>query len=286
MEKIRNISVMQQTSRSLIQRDRTIGFVPTMGALHEGHLSLVRRSKEENDVTVVSIFVNPVQFGPSEDFSRYPRDIEGDMEKLHMLEVDVLFLPDIKDIYPEGYSTYVTVEGLSGRLCGHFRPGHFTGVSTVVAKLLNIVRPVRVYFGQKDYQQSLIIRRLVRDLNFDAGVVVCPTVRDSDGLALSSRNEYLTEDERRAAAVINKTLIEAERGILSGASLPEVRLMMEKSLERAPLIREVQYASIFDPETLDDVSSGDVNIDKGQVLLAAAVIIGAARLIDNRLVKI
>ncbi len=261
MEVIRNSGVMQQTVKEYLHRGISIGFVPTMGALHEGHLSLVRRCREENDISVVSIFVNPMQFGPSEDFSRYPRDVEDDMAELRKAGVDILFMPVVENIYPEGFATYVNVEHLSDKLCGHFRPGHFRGVATVVTKLLNIARPARAYFGRKDYQQFLIIRQLVRDLNLDAEIVMCPTVREADGLAMSSRNQYLSPGERDAATVIYRTLCEAKKRVISGkGTFGEVKSFMEGTLSAEPLVEEVQYASAFDPGTLEDICSLNVTI--------------------------
>ena len=287
MEIIRNVRMMRQTARTNRSQDRSTGFVPTMGALHEGHLSLVRRARDENDVTVVSIFVNPTQFGPSEDFNQYPRDIEGDMEKLEAEGVDILFLPEKKDIYPEGYSTYVIVEGLSDRLCGLFREGHFRGVATVVTKLFNIVSPDRAYFGQKDYQQAQIIKRLTTDLDFDIEVVVCPIVREEDGLAMSSRNRYLSPEERKAAPVIYRVLRMGAEGLKKGLSPSEVRKMMWEEMKREPLVREIQYLSVYHPESLEDLTGGDVIIEKGEtVLIATAVRMDRARLIDNILVDL
>ncbi len=286
MEVIRNARVMQQTVKEYLQRGSSIGFVPTMGALHGGHMSLVQRCREENDVSVVSIFVNPIQFGPSEDFSSYPRNTDDDAAKLQEAGVDILFMPGVEDMYPEGFATFVEVERLSDRLCGRFRPGHFRGVATVVTKLLNIVRPSRAYFGQKDYQQALIIKQVVRDLNIETETVVCPTVREADGLAMSSRNLYLSPRERKAAAVIYRTLCRAKDMVLGAeCSLSDVKSLMEEALSAEPLVDEVEYASVFDPETLEDICSRDVTIyRKGRVLLAAAVRIGRARLIDNELV--
>ncbi len=286
MEIIRDVKMMQQTGRSFGMEDKSVGFVPTMGALHEGHLSLIRRCKEDNEITVVSIFVNPAQFGPSEDFNGYPQDPESDMMKLEDLGVDLLFFPEKGNIYPDGFSTHISVEGLSDRLCGLYREGHFRGVATVVAKLFNIVNPDRAYFGQKDYQQALIIKRLVRDLNFDLEIIVCPTVREEDGLAMSSRNLYLSEEERAASAVIYRTLIEAGEMIRSGSPMSDVGRFMELQLKGAPMIREIQYASVYDPETLEDISMTDVNIYvRKRFLLALAVFIGKTRLIDNILVE-
>lgn len=280
METIRISSVMQDTADELILRGKKIGFVPTMGALHEGHLSLVRRSKQENDITVVSIFVNPIQFGPHEDFNRYPRDFEGDFNKLQDEGVDILFYPDEASIYPEGYSTYVEVKGLSEKLCGAFRPGHFRGVATVVTKLFNIVKPTKAYFGQKDYQQSIIIKRMVKDLNIDVEIVVCPTVREKDGLAMSSRNSYLNENERQAATIIYKTLKKTSELIKSGIINGEdVKKFMKEEILKEPAVTSIDYAGVYDPETLEEVKSIE-----GEVVLAVAIFIGKTRLIDNLIV--
>ncbi|GMT46818.1 MAG: pantothenate synthetase [bacterium] len=288
MELIRNSRVMQQTVKEYLHRGNSIGFVPTMGALHEGHLSLIQRCREENDISIASIFVNPMQFEPSGDFSRYPRNVEDDMAELKKAGVDILFMPGVENIYPEGFATYVNVEYLADKLCGHFRPGHFRGVATVVTKLLNIVRPTRAYFGRKDFQQFLIIRQLVRDLNIDTETVMCPTVREADGLAMSSRNRYLSPEERNAATVIYRTLCEAKKMVVSGnITFGEVKSFMENTLSTEPLVKEVQYASAFDPGTLEDISSLKITMyRKKNILLAIAVRIGKARLIDNELVEI
>ena len=282
MEIIRIPRIMQDTSLGHRLHSRTIGFVPTMGALHEGHLSLVRMSREENNITTVSIYVNPTQFGPSEDFTKYPRQIEADIEKLREEAVDVLFLPDDSLMYPAGSSTEIEVKGLSEKMCGQFRPGHFNGVATIVAKLLNIVRPARAYFGQKDFQQTIIIRRMARDLNLDVEVVVCPTIREEDGLALSSRNVYLEPQQRIAASGLYKCLNEVSREIKAGVrSGAKMRARMEQMLRGEPLISSIDYASVYDPKTLDEVE--DIQED---VLLALAVRMGATRLIDNMLVTV
>ena len=271
---------MQNTSKAYLLQNKTIGFVPTMGALHEGHLSLVRRAKEENDITIVSIFVNPIQFGPSEDFEKYPRDMDGDTEKLQEETVDVIFMPEISSMYPAKSLTYVEVDEISDRLCGAFRPGHFRGVATVVTKLLNIVKPTRVYFGQKDFQQSVIIKQLVTDLNIDVDVVVCPTIREPDGLAMSSRNTYLTKEQRKAATVIYQCLKEAsgliESGIIDGTYIKDC---MRERILKVPEISHIEYAGAYDPETMVAVSE-----IKGDILLAVALRIGNTRLIDNMLV--
>ncbi|ACI22055.1 MULTISPECIES: pantoate--beta-alanine ligase [Thermodesulfovibrio] len=280
MEVIRIPRIMREISKELRFKGKSIGFIPTMGALHEGHLSLIRRAKEENDIVIVSIFVNPTQFAQGEDYEKYPRDVELDKEKLEALAIDYLFLPDVNSLYPEGYSTYVVVEGLSDKLCGIFRPGHFRGVATIVCKLFNIVKPLRAYFGQKDYQQSLIIRRMVEDLNFDVEIIVCPTVREQDGLAMSSRNLYLNEKERQSATVIYKALKEGERLLNEGEKPLDVKLKMHEIFKNEPLIREIQYAGVYDPLTLEEVKER-----QNKYLLAVALKIGDTRLIDNLIVE-
>lgn len=280
MEVIRNPLIIQDSLGKDIMKGRTIGFVPTMGALHEGHLSLIRRAKDENDISVVSIFVNPLQFGASEDFATYPRDIDGDMEKLRAVGIDVLFLPDSSSMYPNGFSTYVYVEGLSERLCGAFRPGHFRGVATIVTKLLNIVRPSRAYFGQKDYQQSVIIKRIVKDLNMPLEIIVSPTVRESDGLAMSSRNLYLSEKERDAAPILYRALSKAEEDIKAGIKdIPTIKRSIYETLRKEPLVNGIDYASLYDPESLEELTKID-----GTVLIAGRIKIGSTTLIDNILV--
>jgi pantoate--beta-alanine ligase len=285
MEIIRIPRFMQDISKDYIFRGKTIGFVPTMGALHEGHLSLVRSSKEENDITVASIFVNPIQFGPKEDFNQYPRDIDGDLEKLEKEGVDLLFFPDIAHIYPEDYLTHIEVDKLSDRLCGAFRPGHFIGVATVVAKLFNIVRPVRAYFGQKDYQQTVIIKRMAGDLNMDIDIVVCRTIREKDGLAMSSRNAYLDRGQREAATVIYRCLKETSDFIksdITGIIKPEdIKAFMQGQLLKEPAITAIEYAGAYDPLTLDEPTEL-----KEVILLATALRIGNIRLIDNMLVTL
>ena len=282
MEIIRIPQIMHDTSGGHILHDRKIGFVPTMGALHEGHLSLVRRARQENDIAVVSIFVNPIQFGPSEDFRKYPRDFEADAEKLRRQEVDILFVPDVSHLYPQGFSTYVEVEELSDRLCGAFRPGHFRGVATVVTKLFHIVGPARAYFGQKDYQQTIVIRKMVKDLDMSIDIVVCPTVRERDGLAMSSRNAYLRENEREAATVVYRCLTEAAGLAKSGIiNIGHIKGIMQEKLLHEPLLSKIDYAGVYEPETLDE----PVGMS-GTVLLAVAVRIGDTRLIDNVLVNV
>jgi len=282
METIRIPRIMQDTAKGYSLRGKSTGFVPTMGALHEGHLSLVRRARQENDISVVSIFVNPIQFGPSEDFQKYPRDIEGDAEKLRREGVDILFMPDITAMYPKGFVTHVEVGEISEKLCGAFRPGHFRGVATVVAKLFNIVKPVRAYFGQKDFQQTVVIGKMVKDLAMDIDVVTCPTIRERDGLAMSSRNAYLNEGHREASAVIYRCLRKASDLIKSGIiDLEAVKKAMHEGLLREPAVSEIDYAGIYDPETLNEPSE-----IMEAMLLAVAVRIGDTRLIDNIFINV
>ncbi len=280
MEIIRMPNIIQETSKEYLMESKTIGFVPTMGALHEGHISLVKRAKQENDITLVSIFVNPLQFGPSEDFERYPRDIKGDIERLEKEKVDIIFLPETSSIYPEGFLTYVEVKEISERLCGAFRPGHFRGVSTVVTKLLNIAKPTRAYFGQKDFQQSVIIKQLVKDLDMGIDIVICPTIREQDGLAISSRNAYLNKIQRNASTVIYRSLKEASDLIKSGVrDGNNIKALMLDRLTKEPEVSSIDYAGVYDSNNLAELSE-----IKGDVLLAVALRIGNTRLIDNMLV--
>ncbi len=280
MEIIRIPRIMKETSKRLLTQGRTIGFVPTMGALHEGHLFLIKSARSENDIVVVSIFVNPTQFGPAEDFEKYPRDLESDLQKIEATGGDIIFTPDVPSMYPEGFSTSVEVRGLSDKLCGAFRPGHFGGVVTVVSKLFNLTLPTRAYFGQKDFQQSQIIRKMVRDLNMGVECVTCSTIRESDGLAMSSRNKYLSLAERDAATVIYKTLQSAARMMHESAMPAAVHDHMWTMLRAEPLVNEIQYAGVYDPETFDERTATGKNN-----LLAIALKIGGTRLIDNILVE-
>lgn len=282
MEIIRIPHIMQDTCKKYLLKGRSIGLVPTMGALHEGHLSLVKRARMENDISAVSIFINPTQFGPSEDLDRYPRDVENDIKKLRAQEIDVLFLPDNILMYPKGFATYVEVGNISGKLCGAFRPGHFRGVATVVAKLLNIVSPTRAYFGQKDFQQTVVIRRMAKDLDLNVEIVVCPTIREQDGLAMSSRNLYLNSQQRQAATMIYKCLSAASEALQSGNVSPtEAKELMRKMLAGEPLITNIEYASVYDTDRLDETVQA-----RGEVLLAIAVRMGNVRLIDNIVVNL
>jgi pantoate--beta-alanine ligase len=253
-----------------------VGLVPTMGYLHEGHLSLVRRAREECDHVAVSIFVNPAQFGPKEDLSKYPRDLERDLSLLEPLGVDLVWTPTPEIVYPPGYQTWVEVEALTRRLEGAMRPGHFRGVTTVVAKLFNAVQPQRAYFGQKDAQQAAVIRQMARDLNFPLEVVICPIVREPDGLAMSSRNVYLDPDQRKAATVLSRALRTAQEAYEDGVRDAEnLRRIMKDVLASEPLA-DVQYVSCADYDTLKELDE-----IKGKALLSMAVYIGKTRLIDN-----
>jgi pantoate--beta-alanine ligase len=280
MQIIKTIKDMQALSRKLRTEGKTIGFVPTMGALHEGHLSLVRRSKDENDFTIVSIFVNPTQFGPNEDFQRYPRDNKGDLEKLQSLNVDTVFMPVNDEMYPEGVSISIDVGDIGKILCGVSRPGHFNGVATVVAKLFNIVMPDRAYFGQKDYQQSAVIKKLIGELNFDTDIVVCPVIREPDGLAMSSRNSYLSEEERNSALILYKALQYGKELILSKADSDEASIKKKMgTLIRSELHAEIDYIDIVDPQDLKTIKQITT-----PAVLCLAVKIGNTRLIDNIIV--
>ena len=268
---------MQELCLALRASGKSIGFVPTMGYFHEGHLSLMRRAREENDIVIVSIFVNPLQFGPGEDFERYPRDEERDLRLAGDVGVDYVFMPGVEDFYPVDFSTYVEVEGLTEGLCGRHRPGHFRGVTTVVAKLLNVVQPARAYFGKKDYQQLRVIERMVRDLNMPVEIVPCPTVREPDGLAMSSRNEYLSPQERESALSLYRSLKLAEQMVKSGERNPPALIRaMRDLIESQPHVRKIDYIEIVDPETLEPLAE-----IKGKALIALAVWVGRARLIDN-----
>jgi len=280
METIRIPRIIQDTIRGAVLRGRTVGLVPTMGALHDGHMSLIRTSMRENNITVASIFVNPTQFAAGEDYEAYPRESDDDAKKLRDIGVDVLFMPELKAMYPEGFATSVSVKGgLTDRLCGAFRPGHFDGVATVVAKLLNIIGPHRAYFGLKDYQQYLVIKRMAEDLNMPVEIVGCPTFRESDGLAMSSRNAYLNEQERHSAPVIYKALAEASGALSMSLKIEDISAMIERAIKAEPGVTEVQYAGVYDHLTLEPLAEF-----KGRALIAAAVKMGSTRLIDNIIV--
>ncbi|HBF10313.1 pantoate--beta-alanine ligase [Thermotoga neapolitana] len=276
MRIIETIEEMKKFSEEMREKKKTIGFVPTMGYLHEGHLSLVRRARAENDVVVVSIFVNPTQFGPNEDYERYPRDFERDRKLLERENVDCVFHPSVEEMYPPDFSTFVEETKLSKPLCGRSRPGHFRGVCTVVTKLFNIVKPHRAYFGQKDAQQFRVLRRMVRDLNMDVEMIECPIVREPDGLAMSSRNVYLTPEERKQALALYQSLKIAENLFLNGErDAVKIKEAMINHLSRFDRVK-IDYVEIVDEETLEPVEK----IDR-KVIVAVAAWVGKARLIDN-----
>jgi len=282
MEIINRRQRMSSVSRKIRrEQDRTIGLVPTMGALHEGHLSLVREARRMCDVVVVSVFVNPTQFGPSEDYEDYPRDLTKDTALLTDYNIDYIFAPAAEEIYPKDFSTYVNVGGLSKLLEGESRPGHFRGVATVVAILLNTVRPDFAFFGQKDAQQAVIIKRMVRDLAFDTEIVVSPTLREDSGLAISSRNLYLDAEEQQSAAVIHRALKQAKetykKGERHAGKLAEI---VRATIETEPRVR-VDYVSVVDAETLEKLDK----LDERPILVAVAAYVGKTRLIDNTMLN-
>src|SRR5215469_38043 len=279
METIRTISWMKEKAREARSEQRVIGLVPTMGALHAGHMALVERARKECAPVYTSIFLNPTQFGANEDLSKYPHPLEADVEKLTSAKVDGLFLPNAAEVYPPGFSTYVHVEGLSERLEGKSRPGHFRGVATVVLKLFEIVQPNYAYFGRKDAQQVRIIQKMAQDLNLDVELVICPTVREADGLAMSSRNVYLNGEERKAATVLVRALRAAETELRSGVrDTLELQRAMRKVLESEARAR-VDYAEIVDADEFESV----VRVGRRCYALLA-VRIGSTRLIDNMLI--
>ena len=276
METIRTIPWMKQQARQARSESRIIGFVPTMGALHAGHLALVERAKSDCSPVIASIFLNPKQFGPKEDLAKYPRTFAADSEKLSNAGVDALFAPEAAEMYPSSFRTYVNVEGLSDRLEGRSRPGHFHGVTTVVLKLLEIVQPHFAYFGRKDAQQVRLISQMVRDLNLDTEIVVCPIVRESDGLALSSRNSYLTAGERKAATVLHRALSAARDEIRSGTrDALQLQSSIRRVLSTEPLA-VIDYVEVVDAETFEPLT----RISRPSYILLAAFL-GKTRLIDN-----
>ena len=281
MKIIKTIEEMKIYSEEQRQNGKVIGFVPTMGYLHEGHISLLERSKKECDITILSIFVNPTQFAPNEDLNKYPRDLERDTELAILTGVNAVFLPEVKEMYPENYSTYVNVEGLTEGLCAKSRPTHFKGVATVVTKLFNITKARKAYFGQKDAQQLLVIKRMVEDLNMDVEIITCEIIREKDGIAKSSRNMYLSMDQRKEAVVLSKSLDEAKRMIEQGernANIikKKIQEMMQESKEA-----DVDYIEIVDANNLKAIE--EIN---GKVLIALAVKFGSTRLIDNVIVEV
>ncbi len=270
----KTVSEARAFAQSQKKEDRTVGLVPTMGCLHEGHASLIKKCREQNDVVIVSVFLNPTQFGPSEDLDSYPRTFEADKRLCEELGVDLIFCPDPEEMYRD-HKTYVSVEGLSKNLCGASRPIHFRGVCTVVSKLFNIITPDRAYFGEKDAQQLAIVRKMVSDLNFDIDIIGCPIVREKDGLAKSSRNNYLNAEERKAALCLSRGLEAGKKVIKTGIPAAEVTDAIKSVIDAEPLAK-IGYASVVDSETIEPVET----IER-DVLVAIAVYIGSTRLIDN-----
>jgi len=277
MEVTKRTAEMQEISLRLKRKGGIIGLVPTMGYLHDGHLSLIKKARRENDIVIMSNFVNPLQFGPKEDFATYPRDLDRDNKLAESAGVDYVFAPTTEEMYPQGYDTYVEVKGpITEKMCGKSRPGHFKGVTTVVLKLFLITQPDRAYFGQKDAQQAIVIRKMVTDLNVPVKIITCPIIREEDGLALSSRNTYLSSEERLQALALPRALSAGRDMIMKGETDPQkVRLHIKQMLESSPGIR-VDYVEVVDGDDLSDLS-----VIKGKVLLAAAVYVGKTRLIDN-----
>lgn len=274
INKIKDIrAVIKEAQRS----NKSIGLVPTMGYLHEGHLSLVKRARSENDIVIVSIFVNPTQFGPGEDYESYPRDIERDSKLVQREGADIVFTPKTGEMYPNTCSTYVQMEGnITKKLCGASRPGHFKGVTTIVAKLFNIIMPNKAYFGQKDAQQVAVIEKMVKDLCFDIEIVPCSIIREEDGLAMSSRNIYLNEEERKAATILSKSLFKAkemiEKGEINSCKIKEIIIDSINTQD----LTDIDYVEIVNSKTIESIKE-----IKGDVLIALAVKIGKARLLDN-----
>lgn len=280
MKTIHNLKEMQEYIAFQRAEGKTVGLVPTMGALHEGHLSLIHAAGKENDRVVVSIFVNPTQFGANEDFDQYPRDLKTDSELAEKAGADIIFNPEARDMYPADISTSIRMGSIAEGLCGRYRPGHFDGVAIVVNKLFNLVNPHRAYFGQKDAQQVQVIRQMVQDLNMEVEIVSCPIVRESDGLAMSSRNVYLSEDERVSARLLNQALEEGRTFIQKGCRDPgELRQLIQKLLQSDPRL-QVQYIEIVHPSTLQPLQ-----LLQKPVMIALAVHIGKTRLIDNIIIE-
>ncbi|MCK8827498.1 pantoate--beta-alanine ligase [Natroniella acetigena] len=279
MKVVKEVFEVREFTRQ--NRKKTVGFVPTMGYLHQGHLALVEQAREENELVVLSIFVNPTQFGPNEDYEDYPRDLERDLELARSGGVDLVFIPEADKMYAANAATKVEVTGLTDKLCGASRAGHFSGVCTVVSKLFNIVSPTRAYFGQKDYQQVLVIKRMVEDLNFDLEIVTVPIIREEDGLAISSRNKYLNQAEREAALVLFNSLQRAKELIDGGErDVKVIEEELNKKVEVEPLA-EIDYLAVVDANNLEKIDQ-----ITSRVLIALAVYIGETRLIDNLVVEV
>jgi pantoate--beta-alanine ligase len=279
MQIVSNIAGLRAVLAALRAQQKTIGLVPTMGALHAGHLSLVRAARAQCDAVVATIFVNPTQFGPNEDFSKYPRTFEADCNLLEAQSVDILFAPSNEEMYPAGASSFVDVEGVGDRLDGASRPGHFRGVATIVAKLFHLVGPDKAFFGQKDAAQVAVLRKMVRDLNFPLEIVVCPIVREPDGLALSSRNRYLSPEERRHALILSRTLHTIEEQALKGITVAAALLSTGMQVISNDPEARLDYLKIVDPDSLLDVATTEQG-----ALIAVAAWVGTTRLIDNVLI--
>ena len=280
MRVIRSVRSIQQFIKKAKLAGKAVGFVPTMGALHDGHRSLLRRCRRENDIVVLSIFVNPKQFGPKEDFTKYPRRERADKKLAKEEKVDIMFVPSAKEMYPEGYLTYIEVEKMTQALCGKSRPGHFKGVTTVVGKLLNIVMPDILYLGQKDAQQAAVLTRMVRDLNFPVLVKTCPTVREADGLAMSSRNQYLSTGQRKEAAVLYRSLKEARQSVVVGNRLARAIVGKIRSRIARESSGRIDYLECVDADTFMPLKR-----IQGKTIIALAVWFGKTRLIDNTIVQ-
>jgi len=281
MKIIKSVQEMHKLSDKIRNKDNIIGFVPTMGYFHEGHLSLMRIAREKADVTVISIYVNPTQFGPGEDFKDYPRDFDKDKYLAEKNGVDIIFHPSDKEMYPERFLTAVTVDKITKVLCGISRPHHFQGVATVCAKLFNITKPHFAVFGKKDFQQSVVIKQMVRDLNFDLEIITGPIIRESDGLAMSSRNIYLSEDERNDALSLNRSLLKAEEMVHQGERRIEILSKFIENEISSKKNNRIDYISIVDPQTLEPLE-----YIRDRALIALAVFVGKTRLIDNILIQV
>ena len=276
IEIIKTVGRMQETAEEIRLSGKKIGLFPTLGFLHEGHLELIRQGRRRADVLVMSLFVNPTQFGPNEDLDKYPRDIEGDIKKAEGEGADIVFLPSPEEMYPDGFQSSVTVKTITDFLCGRSRPGHFEGVTTVVAKLFNIIKPHFALFGQKDFQQLAVIKRMVKDLNIDIDIIEVPIVREPDGLAMSSRNKYLNPEERKSALCIKKSIDMAVRMAGEGESNSAEIITSIRDLIMSFPFTDIEYINICDPDTLEDIETL-----KTRSLLALAVKVGTTRLIDN-----
>ncbi len=282
MKVIRRIEEIVEITRKIKADGYSLGMVPTMGCLHEGHKSLIKKAVDNNDKVVVSVFVNPTQFGPDEDYESYPRTLEADAKLCEEIGADYIFHPEPEEMYPEGYSTFVVPsEKMTNILCGITRPGHFRGVCTVLTKLFNIIRPDRAYFGEKDIQQLAIVKRMVTDFNFGIDIIACPIVREDDGLAKSSRNTYLNAEERQAATVLRRSILEGKKLIDSGVLIKEEVLKTIKSVIESEKLARIDYVEIIDFDTFDQV-----DLIKDNTLIAMAVYIGKTRLIDNMIINL